>query len=199
MDNAKIMAEDKGDYAIAFTQTYTPKLFMHKNPTHNRQFRESWNDIEYELSKCGNAYVVPEFTLNGIIHYHGMLEVKDKYQYQKMIYRMKRDYGYNVFKNIDNRPKWEAYILKDIRETEKLCRLTEGSLPLKVAHGKSGHTDIRKIDDNIKIIDEEEKEYDIGTADAITQKGIETFRVYIKPDLKRGLAKSIKATVGQPN
>lgn len=119
---AQKMADDKGDYCIAFTQTVMPLHFLQRNPTYYMQFKDSWNQIKDELEEVGNSYVVPEFTTNGQIHYHGMIEVKDRVKYFKMIRYWRKQLGHNLFKTITNRPSWEKYITKDIETVKKLLK-----------------------------------------------------------------------------
>lgn len=130
------MADDKGDYCIAFTQTVMPLHFLQKNPSYYSQFKDSWETLRSELEGVGNSYVVPEFTLNGQIHYHGMIEVKDRVKYFKLIRYWRKQLGHNLFKTITNRPEWEKYISKDIDVVKQLIK-NNIDLPLFVPYNRN--------------------------------------------------------------
>lgn len=97
-------------YPIAITQTVRDQFHLHKCPTPYMQFKDSWNILENLLRLGQVNYVIwPDLTLNGQIHYHGFIKVNDNVAYQKMVYLLKKRLGYNLFKQIDDVPKWQAY------------------------------------------------------------------------------------------
>lgn len=101
--------EKTKQWNIAYTQTF--KNLKAKRPI--SQYREVYRQLKQQLDKMGISYVViPEFTLRGDIHFHGVINVIDKVKYTKNQWKL-NDLGHHLLKYIDNQDEWIKYCLKD--------------------------------------------------------------------------------------
>lgn len=96
-------------YGVAFTQT-CPITNLGPRGQYNRTVRL----LVSVLKSMGPFEIYPEFTVNGNIHYHGRIDVRDKVNYNKGVHYLRRTLGFNLFKCIDNEDKWQRYISKDV-------------------------------------------------------------------------------------
>lgn len=104
------MSHDFNKYPIAMTQTVREQYHLQKVPSPYAQHKEVWSAMESLLRFGKVDYIIwPDLTLTGQIHYHGFIKVNDQLQFHKMVYMMKKRFGYNLFKLIDNVPKWQEY------------------------------------------------------------------------------------------
>lgn len=104
------ISPDLSKYPVAFTQTIRDQYHLSKNPSPLTQHKDVWPRME-KLLEFGKVdyYIWPDLTLNGQIHYHGFIKVNDYTAYQKMLFLLKKTFGYNLFKAIDDVPKWQSY------------------------------------------------------------------------------------------
>lgn len=113
---------DKFDeYPIAFTQTVNFTLAK----SYTGQYDEALKVLTREFGNSCDALIFPELTLNGRIHFHGVIKVVDRAAYFRSIARLKYKLGHNLFKLIDNVEKWKLYCLKDVATMERILRNTD--------------------------------------------------------------------------
>lgn len=108
------------DYPIAFTQTVNFTL----NKSYKGQYDEALEVLVREIGDSCDMLIWPELTLNGRIHFHGVIKVIDKARYFRSIARLKYKLGHNLFKLIDNVEKWKDYVQKDVGTMERILRAT---------------------------------------------------------------------------
>lgn len=111
------------EYPVAFTQTCP-----NSNLSYLEQFKLYWPELKSALDLIGNYEVYPELTLNGVLHFHGKLKVNCEEQYYRQKLRLRKKLGFNLFKMIDNVPKWDKYITKKVVLMKKIYPKEE--LPL---------------------------------------------------------------------
>lgn len=109
------------------TWSPNPKRFKH-HLTPKAQYNLTEDLIDY-LKYCGDLLVCsPELTTAGNLHWHFIIDVKNKYRwFSKLLPRMKDDSNVLIVK-VKNYMKCEEYILKDAEEYSKIFKTT---LPIK--------------------------------------------------------------------
>lgn len=109
-----------GTLPFAFTWSPNPKIFRGIDPLF--QFYDTAPFID-QLATCCSSYIVyPELNLNGNIHYHAKITLKDKVKWYKKVLPTFKYKGFVVVK-----PKcdegWLSYIEKDKKLMESLLDL----------------------------------------------------------------------------
>lgn len=95
---------------LAFTWVPNPKRFVGTHPKY--QFNDTVLFIEQMRNSCDYFKILPELTINGNIHFHGTIQIKDKVKwYRQMLPKLK----YNGFVLLKDNPddNWDKYIMKD--------------------------------------------------------------------------------------
>lgn len=110
----------KNEHLLALTLTY--KKHNYVEPL--AQFQDTIFEVQYLLARCCKFFeIFPELTVDGKIHYHILLELKDRIKwYKKVLPKFKRN-GFVCVKYADE--KWKTYCLKCKEEMEELleCEL----------------------------------------------------------------------------
>lgn len=112
--------EDIETYPIAFTITVNPKWYCQKNISYKMQYKESLEYITRTFGESCDMLIYPECMLNGNIHYHGFIKVKDGAGYFKAIHTLKKNLGFIKVKLIDDVPGWVKYCEKSVATMKKL-------------------------------------------------------------------------------
>lgn len=90
-------------------------------------FKETINILQDLLRKFCDYEINPEFTLQGRIHYHIMLNVKDKCLYQIGLRKIRKLLGNTDVQYIKNTEQCKKYCHKD---TEAMSKLLKIDLPI---------------------------------------------------------------------
>lgn len=105
------------DYTVAITVSPNPQGLPKGIKA---QFSGTWKYLKKILEKCSDYYITVEFTLQGNIHYHGALKIKDKAEYQKAIRKIRTIVGNTFIRYIDDPERWFMYCVKDVEHYKKL-------------------------------------------------------------------------------
>lgn len=120
------MTREKANF-YAFTQTLGQN--MRQISPVNTQFTHVLPFIKEFLNKCCYDYELwPELHQSGDVHFHGILDIKDKIKYYKTLKKHTERIGNVLLKNIDDMAKWKEYCGKDIKDMEKLFKI---KLPIR--------------------------------------------------------------------
>jgi len=108
--------------------TIAPKA-THADPLRQLQYHLP---ILKELKKCCKIfYLNAELTLNGVLHYHGVLQISDKVKwYKSVLPKIKNQLGFVLIKPNPN-DKWDDYCFKDNSLMEQIL---ETKMPLNADH-----------------------------------------------------------------
>lgn len=116
-------AEQIREYAITITLRGKDHGF-----TPRRQLKGIYSGIFKLLKRCCHYEIYPELTLNGRLHFHGIIAIFDMVKWNKSVLpTLQKVYGFLLIKKIDNIEKWRIYILKDI---DKMKKVLDINLPL---------------------------------------------------------------------
>lgn len=75
---------------------------------------------------CIDFRCMPEFTVQGRIHYHGILKIRNFSKWVKSTLPSLRKLGYvkiETFKESINKQRWEEYMYKSLEETSKILNM----------------------------------------------------------------------------
>lgn len=109
----------------AFTLSPSPEYIRARTPM--AQFQELLPYICRMKQSCAGV-ITPELNLNGNIHFHGSILIKDKIKFYKHTLPMLKKVGFCLMRRIDDMSKWTEYIKKDIEVMKGILDLE--SLPL---------------------------------------------------------------------
>lgn len=110
---------EKNSETIAFTWSPNPKKFLGIDPKY--QLMDTIMFIS-DLHHCSNNFIIyPELNSNGRIHYHGKIQISDKYKWFKKILPTFKYNGFVLIKT-DIDQKWDEYISKDKDLMEKILK-----------------------------------------------------------------------------
>lgn len=127
MTTKNVVFDNVGDKLVWVTLTYS--YMPYKNV--KKQFSSTVNEVIANFSKCGNALIVPEYTMANCLHWHGILEIKDMVYYRKHFVRWTKRHGFSMLKEVNNYDKLVGYMEKDI-STNMI--ILEQKLPLEVKY-----------------------------------------------------------------
>lgn len=91
---------------VAFT--WVPKPFGHSYLDQQAEHRP----VLLRLLRVQKGYACTELTLQGNVHYHGAMVIKNKVSYYKNLKRLKK-IGFVLVKCIDNVAIWNEYCFKE--------------------------------------------------------------------------------------
>lgn len=92
--------------------TWSPK--RHKVYSIDYQIGEDVYEQFRHWPKCMNDYILyPEVNLNGNVHWHGLISVRDKIKWWKSVLPRLKLYGFVVIKDLFKPEEWYKYITKD--------------------------------------------------------------------------------------
>lgn len=116
----------------AYTQTITPVYNACKR--HINQYYNTSPDITGLLSQSTEFLIVPEFTAEQRIHYHGILGIRDNIKWGKSTYFSLQHRGHIALRKLRSIKNWATYLIKDIEENAEILGdmniyLTERVLP----------------------------------------------------------------------
>lgn len=96
---------------IAFTWSPDPKKFAGKRPMY--QFYDTIILIQRAFRHSADYTVWPELNLNGNIHYHGILFMRDKIKFYKFSLPLLKFHGFVLLKDKNINDAWYRYMSKD--------------------------------------------------------------------------------------
>lgn len=79
---------------------------------------------------CVDFSIIPEFTVAGRIHYHGILKIRKFVKWVKTTLPSLRKLGFckiETFKSLENKTRWEFYMTKSIEDTKEILGM-KGSI-----------------------------------------------------------------------
>ncbi len=108
---------------LAYTQTFKASKLM--NLSFDTQHTYKSNDLVTELQSVVNFVLVPEATVEGNVHYHGIIisikKRKKRKWYNETLPTLKR-MGFLKLKKISDMSRWIDYMLKDFEDFEYMIK-----------------------------------------------------------------------------
>lgn len=102
----------------AYTQTITSTYNHYKR--HTEQYRNTITDITGLLSKSTEFIIIPEFTTEQRIHYHGIIGIKDNIKWGKSTFPSLQHRGFIALRKIHDIDAWINYLIKELWDTARL-------------------------------------------------------------------------------
>jgi len=103
----------------SYMLTITFKMMKHIRP--RTQLLFSVSDIQRQLRKCSKFILIPELTLNSVIHYHALITIYDWIKWHKTVAPyLKICCGNILLKKVDDVEKVINYITKDVKQNERI-------------------------------------------------------------------------------
>jgi len=108
---------------VAYTQTFKNSSLM--NMSFDTQHEYKSRDIVHTLQDIVNFVVVPEATIEGNVHYHGIIisikKRKKRKWYNETLPTLK-SMGFIKIKKISDMSRWIDYMLKDFEDFEYMIK-----------------------------------------------------------------------------
>jgi len=105
------------------TITYRPSELMVKPYI---QFQQTLFDLRKQLQKSCRYIICPELTIRGIIHYHGIIHIRDRVKwYKSTLPWLKINCGHIDISALKNLEKSLEYMTKDYRIYKEIFNASE--------------------------------------------------------------------------
>lgn len=108
------------DNVYAFTWNPDPVRYSSKTPSD--QYESLLHYIYKNYKIFGKFVFIPELTLNGYIHIHGIFTMKDRISFYKTFLPIIKNIGFVVIKPCTNIDGWINYLIKDIKAMSEILR-----------------------------------------------------------------------------